>query len=462
QPRAAGGRSECRSGRAQRADRGVLDGGSPLSAWAASLACPRASTTAARRISSRRGDYCRWRTELAVIPEDDTAVIIAGRQNLTIRAECHRVYYRFVGGGEGDEQLSIADIPDVDAAIFAAGGHGGVIGAARDGNYAPAARVREVGYQLPGGDIPQVRMAIVVASDQELAVRAERDRHDALGARVGELEVQLPGGDIPQVRMAVAVADGQELVVGAERDRHDALGARVGELEVQLPGGDIPQVRSAVAVTDGQELAVMGERDRIRAGAVGVRKGGSRTTGGDIPQIRAGTVNTLSDGQGLAVGAERKRIRLRVAEGAGAVLGGDIPQADLCGGYGQRGAGGAEGHRWYGDAGPAEREIDWDTLVARGGLHQVDDLNAAAGFGDDDLVVDGAAGQRDGQARLGAGAGRGHGPGAGRDSLLTTHGAGRRIGGDVTGDSRRATAVERHLTLSEVGLDHPHQGFTRR
>src|SRR6185437_9213597 len=232
----------------------------------------------------------------------------------------------------------------------------------RDGNYAPAARVREVGYQVPGGDIPQVRMAIVVASDQELAVRAERDRHDALGARVGELEDQ-------------------------------------------LPGGDTPQVRSAVAVADGQELAVMGERDRIRAGAVGVRKGGSRTTGGDIPQIRAATLNTFSDGQGLAIGAERDRKRDRVVESSGAAGGGDIPQADLGGGYGQRGAGGAEGYRCYGAAGPGEREIDWDTLVARGGLHQVDDLNAAAGFGDDDLVVDGAVGQLDGQARLRAGTG---------------------------------------------------------
>src|SRR6185437_13536999 len=216
------------------------------------------------------------------------------------------------------------------------------------------------------------------------------------------------------------------------------LGARAGEGEDQLPGGDIPQVRSAVAVADGQELAVMGERDRIRAGAVGVDERCSLAAGGDIPQVRMAVA--VADGQELAVRAERERIRARATEGAG----------------------GAEGHRWYGAAGPGEREIDSNTHIARGGLHQVDDLNAAAGFGDDDLVVDGAAGQRDGQARLRAGAGRGHGPGAGRDGHLRTHGAGRRIGGDVTGGSRRATAVERHLALIEVGLDHPHQGFTRR
>src|SRR6185437_2362002 len=94
------------------------------------------------------------------------------------------------------------------------------------------------------------------------------------------------------------------------------------------------------------------------------------------------------------------------------------------------------------------------------GICHVEDVNAAAGRGDDDLRVDGVRGQRDGQARLRAGAGRGHGPGAGRDGLLRTHGAGRRVGDEVTGDSRRATAVERHLALIEAGLDHPHEGFT--
>ena len=61
------------------------------------------------------------------------------------------------------------------------------------------------------------------------------------------------------------------------------------EGEDQRPGGDIPQVAAAVEVADGQDLAVGAERDRIRAEAVGVGERCSLAAGGDIPQVGAAT-----------------------------------------------------------------------------------------------------------------------------------------------------------------------------
>ena len=205
----------------------------------------------------------------------------------------------------------------------------------------------------------------------------------------------------------------------------------------------------------------MGERDRIRAG-VGVGEGGGNlTAGGDIPQIGVGLLPPAT-ARVLPLGLNASEYAFALpkvlVQSLAAISHRQICAAAMAS-VAPEGLKATDGmRRWC----PAEREIDWDTLVAWGGLHQVDDLNAAAGFGDDDLGVDGAVGQRDGQARLRAGAGRGHGPGAGRDGRLRTHGAGRRIGGDVTGGSRSATAVERHLALIDIGLDHPHQGFTCR